>query len=212
MLSRITWPTEGSAQLQGRVRALLEVGTGFHPELTGRENIYLNGALLGMKKTEINRKMKEIIDFAEIEKSLDTPVKRYSTGMYVRLGFAVAAHLEPDILIIDEVLSVGDIGFQKKCMRRMERAAHEGKTVIVVSHNMNVVRRMCSTAMLLDQGKIVARGPVDPVVNQYLSTHAVDASDKNIEEADYLNKGTKLRITHVRLVKGVMRSLVPLFR
>jgi lipopolysaccharide transport system ATP-binding protein len=158
ILSRITEPTTGSIKIKGRVASLLEVGTGFHPELTGRENIFLNGAILGMGKEEIKRKFDEIVDFAEVEKFLDTPVKRYSSGMYVRLAFAVAAHLEPEILIVDEVLAVGDAQFQKKCLGKMEDVGKEGRTVIFVSHNIAAIRTLCSTAMLLKNGKVVSNG------------------------------------------------------
>ena len=154
ILSRITEPTEGYAEIHGRVGSLLEVGTGFHPELTGRENIYLNGAILGMKKAEIDRYFDEIVEFAEIEKFLDTPVKRYSSGMYVRLAFAVAAHLQPEILLVDEVLAVGDAAFQKKCLGKMGDVAKEGRTVLFVSHQMNSIRRLCERCIWLDMGCI----------------------------------------------------------
>lgn len=170
ILSRITDPTEGHAEVRGRIGSLLEVGTGFHPELTGRENIYLNGAMLGMKRAEIEGKFEEIVAFAELEKFLDTPVKRYSSGMYVRLAFAVAAHLEPEILVIDEVLAVGDIEFQKKCLRKMESTGLEGRTVLFVSHNMPAVTRLCSRAILLDEGRIEKVGPVADVVSAYTSS------------------------------------------
>ncbi|MFM9161208.1 MAG: ABC transporter ATP-binding protein, partial [Dolichospermum sp.] len=148
ILSRITEPTTGKIEINGRVASLLEVGTGFHPELTGRENIYLNGAILGMSREEIKRKFDEIVAFAEVEKFLDTPVKRYSSGMYVRLAFAVAAHLEPEILVVDEVLAVGDIAFQKKCLGKMQDVAQEGRTVLFVSHNLSAVRILCQTGLL----------------------------------------------------------------
>src|SRR6202011_3679487 len=154
ILSRITEPTTGRVRLKGRVASLLEVGTGFHPELTGRENIFLNGAVLGMTRAEIQRKFDEIIDFAEVEKFLDTPVKRYSSGMYVRLAFAVAAHLEPEILVVDEVLAVGDAEFQKKCLGKMQEVSRGGRTVLFVSHNMSAVARLCSRGMLLHSGRI----------------------------------------------------------
>src|SRR5450631_176646 len=157
ILSRITEPTTGSVKIMGRVASLLEVGTGFHPELTGRENIFLNGAILGMGRVEIKKKFDEIVDFAEIEKFLDTPVKRYSSGMYVRLAFAVAAHLEPEILIVDEVLAVGDAQFQKKCLGKMEDVSiREGRTVLFVSHNMTALRQLCSRCLLLQTGGLVA--------------------------------------------------------
>jgi lipopolysaccharide transport system ATP-binding protein len=169
ILSRITEPTSGRIKIRGRVSSLLEVGTGFHPELTGRENIYLNGAILGMGKAEIVRKFDEIVAFAEVEKFLDTPVKRYSSGMYVRLAFAVAAHLEPEILIVDEVLAVGDAQFQKKCLGKMEDVGKEGRTVLFVSHNMNAVEQLCKSAILLDQGEIrYFSGDVREVVKEYL--------------------------------------------
>jgi homopolymeric O-antigen transport system ATP-binding protein len=168
ILSRITDPSAGRVRLRGRVGSLLEVGTGFHPELTGRENIYLNGAILGMKKTEIRRKFDEIVAFAEVEKFLDTPVKRYSSGMYVRLAFAVAAHLEPEILIVDEVLAVGDAEFQKKCLGKMEDVAREhGRTVLFVSHNMAAVQALCGNGLLLERGQLLRVGPIESVVNEY---------------------------------------------
>ena len=162
ILSRITPPTTGEVRLQGRVGALLEVGTGFHGELTGRENIYLNGAILGMSRVDISRKFDEIVDFSELRQFIDTPVKRYSSGMYLRLGFAVAAHLEPDILIVDEVLSVGDLAFQEKCMGSMERVAGEGRTVLFVSHNLAAVRKLCPRSMLLSGGRKIADVPDRP--------------------------------------------------
>ena len=168
IISRITEPTEGRISIKGRVSSLLEVGTGFHPELTGRENIYLNGAILGMRKTEIQRKFDEIVAFAEIDRFLDTPVKRYSSGMYVRLAFAVAAHLEPEILIIDEVLAVGDAAFQRKCLGRMNDVAREGRTVIVVSHNMLSVEGLCNRAVWMHEGTIVEEGEPHEVIAKYL--------------------------------------------
>lgn len=167
ILSRITEPTSGSVEMYGRVSSLLEVGTGFHPELTGRENIFLNGAILGMRKKEIERKFDAIVAFSEIEKFIDTPVKRYSSGMYVRLAFAVAAHLEPDILLVDEVLAVGDAAFQKKCLGKMEDIAHGGRTVLFVSHNMGAIRSLCESAIWLDNGHIVKSGPAATVVRDY---------------------------------------------
>jgi len=171
ILSRITEPTEGRVRIKGRVASLLEVGTGFHPELTGRENIFLNGAILGMRREEIKRKFDEIVAFAEIEKFLDTPVKRYSSGMYVRLAFAVAAHLEPEILIVDEVLAVGDAEFQKKCLGKMQDVStKEGRTVLFVSHNLSVVRQLCARSILLKAGAIDAEGMTPQVADRYLST------------------------------------------
>jgi lipopolysaccharide transport system ATP-binding protein len=168
VLSRITEPTVGRVTLNGRIASLLEVGTGFHPELTGRENIFLNGSILGMRKAEVTRKFDDIVEFAGVEKFLDTPVKRYSSGMYVRLAFAVAAHLEPEVLIIDEVLAVGDAQFQKKCLGKMGEVAKSGRTVLFVSHNMQAVTRLCMRAILLDGGRLVSEGPVDRVVQAYL--------------------------------------------
>jgi len=167
VLSRITEPTGGFAEIHGRVASLLEVGTGFHPELTGRENVFLNGAVLGMRKREIESKFAEIVDFSEIEKYIDTPLKRYSTGMRVRLAFAVAAHLEPEIMMIDEVLAVGDIAFQKKCLGKMGDVARGGRTILFVSHNMGAVRNLCQSAIWLDNGQIVKRGTTDEVVRDY---------------------------------------------
>jgi lipopolysaccharide transport system ATP-binding protein len=168
LLSRITEPTSGRITIKGRVASLLEVGTGFHPELTGRENIFLNGAVLGMGRAEIRRKFDEIVDFAEVEKFLDTPVKRYSSGMYVRLAFAVAAHLEPKILIVDEVLAVGDAQFQKKCLGKMEAVAQEGRTVLFVSHNMNAISSLCSTGIVLANGKLQFEGDARAAISHYL--------------------------------------------
>lgn len=170
VLSRIVAPTKGRITLDGRVASLLEVGTGFHPELSGRENVYLNGAILGMSKSEIKRKFDEIVAFAEVERFLDTPVKRYSSGMYVRLAFAVAAHLEPEILIVDEVLAVGDAAFQKKCLGRMREVAGEGRTVLFVSHNMEAVQRLCNKGILMNKGKLVLEGDINAVTNKYLQT------------------------------------------
>jgi lipopolysaccharide transport system ATP-binding protein len=170
IISRITKPTTGYADIYGRVGSLLEVGTGFHSEMTGRENIHLNGSILGMKRKEIEKNFDEIVEFAEIEKFLDTPVKHYSTGMYLRLAFAVAAHMEPEILLVDEVLSVGDAQFQKKCLGKMEEVAHEeGRTVLFVSHNTAAVKSLCSRAIWIDKGRIVQDGDTNQVVNNYLS-------------------------------------------
>src|SRR6516225_7213443 len=173
IFSRITEPTEGRVTIEGRVASLLEVGTGFHPELTGRENVYLNGAILGMTRQEIRNKFDEIVAFAEVEKFLDTPVKRYSSGMYVRLAFAVAAHLEPEILIVDEVLAVGDSEFQRKCLGKMDEVSRrDGRTVLFVSHNMGVVISLCPSATWLDKGMIVRSGNARDVIRDYLALHA----------------------------------------
>lgn len=168
LLSRITDPTAGSAIIHGRVASLLEVGTGFHPELTGRENIFLNGAILGLKRSEIKKHFDRIVDFAEVDRFLDTPVKRYSSGMYVRLAFAIAAHLEPEVLIVDEVLAVGDAAFQRKCLGKMGDVAQSGRTVIFVSHNMAAVRNLCHEAILLDGGKVSHAGDTAEVIDAYL--------------------------------------------
>src|SRR3989442_1010280 len=175
ILSRVTEPTEGYAETRGRVGSLLEVGTGFHNELTGRENIYLSGAILGMKKAEIDREFDEIVAFAEVEKFIDTPVKHYSSGMYLRLAFAVAAHLEPEILIVDEALAVGDAAFQKKCLGKMGDVAKEGRTVLLVSHNMEAVAKLTTRAVLLQGGQVTAKGQTSSVIFQYL------ASDENLQ-------------------------------
>ncbi|MFM6756623.1 MAG: ABC transporter ATP-binding protein, partial [Dolichospermum sp.] len=181
ILSRITEPTTGSIKIKGRVASLLEVGTGFHPELTGRENIFLNGAILGMGKEEIKRKFDEIVAFAEVEKFLDTPVKRYSSGMYVRLAFAVAAHLEPEILIVDEVLAVGDAAFQKKCLGKMEDVGKEGRTVIFVSHQMATVTTLCQRAIWLINGKVHQEGNADWITSKYLIYGSELSGDVTIE-------------------------------
>ncbi len=182
VLSRVTAPTSGRVKVKGRIASLLEVGTGFHPELTGRENVYLNGAILGMTREEVTRKFDEIVDFSGVEQFIDTPVKRYSSGMYVRLAFAVAAHLEPEILLVDEVLAVGDAEFQKKCLGKMDEVAHEGRTVLFVSHNMAAVAQLCKNGALLQDGTLKALGPVDPVIKQYLS------NDENSRSNDAVRK------------------------
>lgn len=187
ILSRITDPTAGRVRIRGRVASLLEVGTGFHPELTGRENIFLNGAILGMSRVEIKKKFNEIVDFAEIEKFLDTPVKRYSSGMYVRLAFAVAAHLEPEILIVDEVLAVGDAHFQKKCLGKMEQVGKEGRTVLFVSHNMGIVQELCGRGILLDAGNMVYSGAISETVSRYLA-HGAAPSEFEVVLTDHANR------------------------
>ena len=180
ILSRITNPTEGHAEIRGRVGSLLEVGTGFHPELTGRENIYLNGAILGLKRKEIDRRFDEIVAFSEIEKFLDTPVKRYSSGMHVRLAFAVAAHLEPEILLVDEVLAVGDTAFQKKCLGKMGHVAQEGRTVLFVSHNMAAVDNLCQRGLVLEQGRVAYMGSQAQAIAHYL--RSLDGSTPSLRE------------------------------
>jgi len=201
LLSRITKPTRGTADLYGRVGSLLEVGTGFHTELTGRENVYLNGAILGMSRREIERKFDEIVEFADVTKFLDTPVKFYSSGMYVRLAFAVAAHLEPEILVVDEVLAVGDAAFQKKCLGKMGDVSRQGRTVLFVSHNMAAINRLCSRAILLDGGHLIQDGPAAEVTTSYLigSENAAATRSWNLETAP----GTEeVRLMSVRLLKA----------
>jgi lipopolysaccharide transport system ATP-binding protein len=176
ILSRITEPTIGEVNLYGRISSLLEVGTGFHPELTGRENIFLNGAILGMRKAEIENKFDDIVAFADIEKFIDTPVKRYSSGMYVRLAFAVAANLEPEILVVDEVLAVGDVAFQKKCMGKMSEVAKGGKTVMLVSHNMEAIRNLCERVILLDEGRLVMDDNADRTIKKYLDRNLIEGT------------------------------------
>jgi lipopolysaccharide transport system ATP-binding protein len=178
ILSRVTEPTEGYAEVHGRVGSLLEVGTGFHPELTGRENIYLNGAILGMKRQEIERKFDEIVDFSGVEKFIDTPVKRYSSGMYLRLAFAVAAHLEPEILVVDEVLAVGDAEFQRKCLGKMSDVAQEGRTVLFVSHNMSAILHLTEEAIVLDKGRLVHRSATPEAVDYYMSSGLAQVGER----------------------------------
>ena len=196
ILSRITPPTRGEADLNGRVGALLEVGTGFHPELTGRENVFLNGAILNMSRAEITRKFDEIIEFADIAQFIDTPVKRYSSGMQLRLAFAVAAHLEPEILIIDEVLSVGDLAFQEKCIGRMEQVSREGRTVLFVSHNLTAVRNLCSRAMLLEGGRVKSLGDTDDVISEYARGVRSTAGTPLDDRTDRKGRGD-LRFTEI---------------
>ena len=208
ILSKITGPTSGTIKINGRIASLLEVGTGFHPELTGRENIYLNGAVLGMRKSEIKSKIDEIIKFAGIEKYVDTPVKRYSSGMYIRLAFSVSAHLDPEILIIDEVLAVGDADFQKKCLGKMQDVSRsDGRTILFVSHNMAAVKELCNKAILMENGEIAYSGTVPEALNLYLS------SNKNIEaEADFINdenirRGNgEVRFTQILINNGEKNS------
>lgn len=208
VLARITGPTHGRAVLNGRVASLLEVGTGFHPELTGRENMYLNGTILGMRKSEIDRKFDEIVDFSGVERFIDTPVKRYSTGMKVRLGFAVAAHLEPEILLVDEVLAVGDIGFQRKCLGKMEDVAGEGRTVIFVSHHMNMIQALCQRAILLEDGRTVLDADVDTAVQRYL-----ESAETLAEQTPLLNRADRkgdgvVRFKHIEFVDPETGSVV----
>jgi lipopolysaccharide transport system ATP-binding protein len=212
ILSRITEPTRGFAEIQGRVGSLLEVGTGFHSELSGRENIFLNGAILGMKKTEIQRKFDEIVAFAEIDKFLDTPVKHYSSGMYMRLAFSVAAHLEPEILLVDEVLSVGDVTFQKKCLGKMEQVRRSGRTVLFVSHNMATVENLCSTTIVFREGKVAFVGPSKEAVQFYLQSvvdrePTVDGSSTGIRWANPMHRRYRSEDDAVRYTRLELRNL-----
>lgn len=199
ILSRITEPTEGFAEIHGRVGSLIEVGTGFHPELTGRENIYLNGAILGMKRAEINKKFDEIVDFAEVAKFIDTPVKHFSSGMYLRLAFAVAAHLEPEILLVDEVLAVGDLAFQSKCLGKMEDVAHQGRTVLFVSHSLAAIQNLCSSCYFFESGQLAQKGATAEVVAHYLQRNsAVLDSVRLAERVDRRGNGM-MQFTDIRL-------------
>ena len=202
ILSRITEPTTGRIAINGRVASLLEVGTGFHPELSGRENIFLNGAILGMSRTEIQSKFDEIVEFAEVEKFLDTPVKRYSSGMYVRLAFAVAAHLEPEILIVDEALAVGDAQFQKKCLGKMEDVSSQGRTVLFVSHNMGALLNLCTKAILLNHGKMVSQGQADSIVKQYIDLGKDNAGEISWPDLNTAPGNDKIRLHAVRAVSN----------
>ncbi|MBR8834059.1 MAG: ABC transporter ATP-binding protein [Stigonema ocellatum SAG 48.90 = DSM 106950] len=206
ILSRITEPTKGAIRINGRVASLLEVGTGFHPELTGRENVFLNGAILGMSRAEIQRKFDEMVAFAEVEKFLDTPVKRYSSGMYVRLAFAVAAHLEPEILIVDEVLAVGDSAFQKKCLGKMGQVAKEGRTVIFVSHNMAAIRSLCSGAVVLNKGRVALVGTTAECIAIYEAHNIQNQGDVWVRSVE--SKEDSLVITEIRsALKGEQPNL-----
>jgi lipopolysaccharide transport system ATP-binding protein len=201
LLTRITTPTGGRAEIRGRVGSLLEVGTGFHPELTGRENVFLNGSVLGMKRREIQRKFPEIVEFAGVEKFIDTPVKRYSSGMYVRLAFAVAAHLEPEILLVDEVLAVGDAEFQRRCLGRMQQFGASGRTVLFVSHNMQAVARLCDRTLLLDGGEIVRDGPSPEVVAYYLQSGQGSGSYREWSDEEKTG-GDVARLRWMRVLQG----------
>jgi len=198
ILSRITEPTSGEIRVRGRIASLLEVGTGFHPELSGRENIFLNGAILGMTKAEIRAKFDEIVDFAGVEQFIDTPVKRYSSGMYVRLAFAVAAHLEPEILIVDEVLAVGDAEFQKKCLGKMKDVAGHGRTILFVSHNMTAVAALCQSGIYMKNGMVDLAGSVDTIVKRYVEESSV-REDSSIEELRLPNMGEKLAFSTIEM-------------
>lgn len=200
ILSRVTSPTKGEVRIKGRIASLLEVGTGFHPELTGRENVFLNGAILGMTKAEIRTKLDEIIAFAEIDTYMDTPVKRYSSGMYVRLAFAVAAHLEPEILICDEVLAVGDAEFQKKCIGKMQDVSKHGRTILFVSHNMAAISKLCSQCALLDGGRLKMIGPIDVVIPHYLKTGKQKEGIRIWDETAENNSDPRLKMRALRIV------------
>ncbi|MBL0043461.1 MAG: ABC transporter ATP-binding protein [Flavobacteriales bacterium] len=207
LLSRITLPSEGTIRLKGRMSSLLEVGTGFNPELTGRENIYLNGAILGMKKAEINRKLEEIIGFSGIQHHIDSPVKRYSSGMKVRLGFAVAAHLEPDILVIDEVLAVGDAEFQRKCLGKMKDVARSQRTILFVSHNMTAIQSLCQRVIWLHEGKVRMDGPANDVVRAYLSTYTTPADHRSWDPSEAPGNAD-VRIREIRLERNGTDDLI----
>jgi lipopolysaccharide transport system ATP-binding protein len=211
LISRITWPTEGEIRLYGRIGSLLEVGTGFHPELTGRENIFLNGTILGMRKHEIQKRFDEIVAFAEIERFLDTPVKRYSSGMYIRLAFAVAAHLDPEILVVDEVLAVGDAAFQRKCLGKMGEVAREqGRAVLFVSHNMVAITSLCTRAVLIDQGRLTDDGAASAIVQRYLNSLETIATVSLADRRDRRGSGVlrfdSLTVRNASLGGGLVRS------
>jgi lipopolysaccharide transport system ATP-binding protein len=208
VLTRITEPTTGRVVINGRVGSLLEVGTGFHQELSGRENIYLNGAILGMTRTEIGRKFDDIVEFSEIAEFLDTPVKRYSTGMYVRLAFAVAAHLDPEILLVDEVLSVGDLGFQRKCLGQMGEIAGSGRTVVLVSHNMGAVRSLCTRVVEIEEGHPVADGPAEEVLNNYIAKQ-LQTVGSVLQLPRPLGKSDELLVTAVRVLHEDGKTMGP---
>jgi lipopolysaccharide transport system ATP-binding protein len=210
LLSRITGPSSGTIDIHGRMASLLEVGTGFHPELTGRENIFLNGSILGMSRRDIGRRFDEIVAFAEIERFLDTPVKRYSSGMYVRLAFSVAAHLEPEIMILDEVLAVGDSAFQKKCLGKMKDVSEQGRTILFVSHSMNAVNRLCTRAILLEEGQVVADGPSSEVTAAYLRTGqgAMASREWHDRRTAPGNDAVRLRAVRVRSEDGQLSASI----
>ena len=207
LLSRVTAPTEGEIDIYGRIASMLEVGTGFHGELTGRENVYMNGAILGMTKAEIDKKMEDIIEFSEVRDFIDTPVKRYSSGMYVKLAFSVAAHLDSEIMIMDEVLAVGDMAFQKKCLNRMKDAAQkEGRTVLYVSHNMNTIRQLCDRCIVLDKGRVIFEGDVDAGIVHYLQS--TETSDTSADYSEYIRDNwfgkDRIRVQWVKQMKADM--------
>jgi len=196
ILSRVTSPTSGDIVINGRMASLLEVGTGFHPELTGRENVFLNGAIMGMTKSEIRKKFDEIVDFSGVEKYIDTPVKRYSSGMYVRLAFAVAAHLEPEILIVDEVLAVGDAEFQKKCLGKMKSVSNQGRTVLFVSHNMSAIQSLCPRSILLKSGELIKDGATEQIIQYYLGNELTTSNEIIFDAQNELTYVKSLKLTH----------------
>jgi lipopolysaccharide transport system ATP-binding protein len=216
ILSRVTEPTQGYAEIAGRVGSLLEVGTGFHHELTGRENIYLNGAILGMKRAEIDGKFDEIVAFSEVEQFIDTPVKRYSSGMYLRLAFAVAAHMEPEILVVDEVLAVGDAEFQRKCMGKMSDVAQQGRTVLFVSHNMSAILRLTEETIVLEQGRLAFRAPTAQAIDYYMSSGFTQAGERTWEEEEVPSDAAPFRPVALRVrdpqgrVGDILRSAEPI--
>lgn len=210
LLSRVTSPTTGQIKVKGRIASLLEVGTGFHPELTGRENIYMNGAILGMTRKEIDRKFDEIVDFAGVELYINTPVKRYSSGMYVRLAFGVAAHLEPEILIVDEVLAVGDAEFQKKCLGKMGDVASHGRTIIFVSHNMQAIQSLCKNTLYLRSGQVVEMGSTDKVINNYLSKEITSCMERKWHSLEEAPGNDQVRLFSAEVVPDVQRKDDPI--
>lgn len=217
LLSRVTAPTKGKISYNGRIASMLEVGTGFHPELTGRENVYLNGAILGMTKSEINAKFNDIVAFAEMEKFIDTPVKRYSSGMYVKLAFAVAAHLDSEIMVMDEVLAVGDMKFQQKCLGKMGEVSEcEGRTVLYVSHNMNTIRQLCTRCIVLNHGTVIFDGDVEDAIEIYMDNYADIKTDINLENTkrpEYLGQKLKCTFDRIRILNpedGIVRNRQPL--
>jgi len=212
ILSSVTAPTSGHVKIKGNIASLLEVGTGFHPDLTGRENVYLNGAILGMRKAEITRKFEEIIEFAEIQQFIDTPVKRYSSGMYVRLAFAVAAHLEPDIMLVDEVLAVGDAAFQAKCLGKMGDVANQGRTILFVSHNMGAIKKLCGQAIRIHQGQLIASGDTQTVVDRYLSDSGAELgpSERELENNKNRSGTGQAKIIKIALMdnNGIKNKII----
>jgi lipopolysaccharide transport system ATP-binding protein len=207
LISRITYPTRGYIDISGNVSSLLEVGTGFHPELTGRENVFLNGAILGMSRADIKSKFDQIVDFSGVEKFIDTPVKHYSSGMYVRLAFAVAAHLEPDILIVDEVLAVGDIAFQQKCLGRMKEVGEEGRTVVFVSHNIEAVRSLCEHGIVLHKGSKIFDGPVNEAISSYIDANALNKGNLNWAQKEPYKNGS-LSLLAIELLPEKEREFI----